>query len=33
VPEHHPPDDQHAMMITAGKIVIGNDRGVYSRPL
>ena len=27
----HP--DQHAMMITAGKIVIGNDGGVYSRPL
>jgi hypothetical protein len=27
----HP--DQHAMMIAAGKIVIGNDGGVYSRPL
>jgi photosystem II stability/assembly factor-like uncharacterized protein len=27
----HP--DQHAMMITGGKIVIGNDGGVYSRPL
>ena len=27
----HP--DQHAMMITNGKIVIGNDGGVYSRPL
>jgi sugar lactone lactonase YvrE len=27
----HP--DQHAMMITEGKIVIGNDGGVYSRPL
>jgi sugar lactone lactonase YvrE len=27
----HP--DQHAMMITAGQIVIGNDGGVYSRPL
>ena len=27
----HP--DQHAMMITDGKIVIGNDGGVYSRPL
>ncbi len=27
----HP--DQHAMMITDGKIVIGNDGGVYRRPL
>jgi hypothetical protein len=27
----HP--DQHAAMITNGKIVIGNDGGVYSRPL
>jgi len=27
----HP--DQHAMMITNGQIVIGNDGGVYSRPL
>ncbi|HWG02513.1 MAG TPA: hypothetical protein VG164_11800 [Trebonia sp.] len=27
----HP--DQHAMMIANGKIVIGNDGGVYSRPL
>jgi len=27
----HP--DQHAMMITDGQIVIGNDGGVYSRPL
>jgi sugar lactone lactonase YvrE len=27
----HP--DQHAMMIASGKIVIGNDGGVYSRPL
>ena len=27
----HP--DQHAMMITGGQIVIGNDGGVYSRPL
>ncbi|MBV8930421.1 MAG: hypothetical protein JO152_14975 [Mycobacteriaceae bacterium] len=27
----HP--DQHAMMIVDGKIVIGNDGGVYSRPL
>ena len=27
----HP--DQHAMMITDGKIIIGNDGGVYSRPL
>ena len=27
----HP--DQHAMLITDGKIVIGNDGGVYSRPL
>jgi hypothetical protein len=27
----HP--DQHAMMITDSKIVIGNDGGVYSRPL
>ncbi|HSR83517.1 MAG TPA: hypothetical protein VLM11_04980 [Streptosporangiaceae bacterium] len=27
----HP--DQHAMMITNSKIVIGNDGGVYSRPL
>jgi hypothetical protein len=27
----HP--DQHAMMIAGGKIVIGNDGGVYSRPL
>jgi sugar lactone lactonase YvrE len=27
----HP--DQHAMMITNGKIVIGNDGGVYTRPL
>jgi len=27
----HP--DQHAMMITGGLIVIGNDGGVYSRPL
>jgi len=27
----HP--DQHAMMITNGTIVIGNDGGVYSRPL
>jgi sugar lactone lactonase YvrE len=27
----HP--DQHSMMITGGKIVIGNDGGVYSRPL
>jgi len=27
----HP--DQHAMMITDNKIVIGNDGGVYSRPL
>jgi hypothetical protein len=27
----HP--DQHAMMITDGKLVIGNDGGVYSRPL
>jgi sugar lactone lactonase YvrE len=27
----HP--DQHAMMISDGKIVIGNDGGVYSRPL
>ncbi|HEY1419796.1 MAG TPA: hypothetical protein VGG90_03710 [Candidatus Dormibacteraeota bacterium] len=27
----HP--DQHAMMITDGLIVIGNDGGVYSRPL
>jgi hypothetical protein len=27
----HP--DQHAMMIADGKIVIGNDGGVYSRPL
>ena len=27
----HP--DQHAMMITSDKIVIGNDGGVYSRPL
>jgi hypothetical protein len=27
----HP--DQHAAMITDGKIVIGNDGGVYSRPL
>ena len=27
----HP--DQHAMMITDGKIVIGNDGGIYSRPL
>jgi sugar lactone lactonase YvrE len=27
----HP--DQHAMMITGDKIVIGNDGGVYSRPL
>jgi len=32
VPEHDAPD-QHAMMITDGKIVIGNDGGVYSRPL
>jgi hypothetical protein len=27
----HP--DQHALMITDGKVVIGNDGGVYSRPL
>ena len=27
----HP--DQHSMMIANGKIVIGNDGGVYSRPL
>ena len=27
----HP--DQHAMMINDGKIIIGNDGGVYSRPL
>lgn len=27
----HP--DQHAMMISHGKLVIGNDGGVYSRPL
>jgi sugar lactone lactonase YvrE len=27
----HP--DQHAMMVANGKIVIGNDGGVYSRPL
>jgi sugar lactone lactonase YvrE len=27
----HP--DQHSMMISDGKIVIGNDGGVYSRPL
>ena len=27
----HP--DQHAMMVADGKIVIGNDGGVYSRPL
>lgn len=27
----HP--DQHAVMITDGKVVIGNDGGVYSRPL
>jgi sugar lactone lactonase YvrE len=27
----HP--DQHAVMITGGKVVIGNDGGVYSRPL
>ncbi len=27
----HP--DQHAMMISDGKVVIGNDGGVYSRPL
>jgi sugar lactone lactonase YvrE len=27
----HP--DQHAIMITDGKVVIGNDGGVYSRPL
>ena len=27
----HP--DQHAMMITSDRIVIGNDGGVYSRPL
>jgi sugar lactone lactonase YvrE len=27
----HP--DQHALLITAGKVVIGNDGGVYSRPL
>jgi sugar lactone lactonase YvrE len=27
----HP--DQHAMMIAGGQIVIGNDGGVYSRPL
>jgi hypothetical protein len=27
----HP--DQHAMMVSDGKIVIGNDGGVYSRPL
>jgi hypothetical protein len=27
----HP--DQHALMITAGKVVIGNDGGVYYRPL
>ena len=27
----HP--DQHAMMVAGGKIVIGNDGGVYSRPL
>ena len=27
----HP--DQHSMMIAGGKIVIGNDGGVYSRPL
>ncbi len=27
----HP--DQHAMMVTGGKIVIGNDGGIYSRPL
>src|SRR4029077_14169159 len=27
----HP--DQHAMMIANGKIVIGNDGGVYTRPL
>ncbi|HEX4702903.1 MAG TPA: hypothetical protein VH352_12295, partial [Pseudonocardiaceae bacterium] len=27
----HP--DQHAMMIANGKIVLGNDGGVYSRPL
>ena len=27
----HP--DQHAMMVTDGDIVIGNDGGVYSRPL
>jgi sugar lactone lactonase YvrE len=30
-PATHP--DQHALMITAGKVVIGNDGGVYSRPL
>jgi hypothetical protein len=27
----HP--DQHAMMVANGKVVIGNDGGVYSRPL
>ena len=27
----HP--DQHAIMLTAGKVVIGNDGGVYYRPL
>jgi sugar lactone lactonase YvrE len=30
-PATHP--DQHSMMIANGKIVIGNDGGVYSRPL
>lgn len=30
-PTTHP--DQHAMMIADGQIVIGNDGGVYSRPL
>jgi hypothetical protein len=30
-PATHP--DQHALLITAGKVVIGNDGGVYSRPL
>jgi len=30
-PTTHP--DQHTMMITGGSIVIGNDGGVYSRPL
>jgi hypothetical protein len=30
-PTTHP--DQHALLLTAGKVVIGNDGGVYSRPL